>query len=268
MGASFALRMHEDTGATAAEVARAFTIAREIFRARDFWQKVEALDNRVESKVQIGAMLEMWNLLRQVTRWVLNQAGDKLDIRASIERLAPGLGILEKKIRKSPNATEEAQVAERSGPLEEGGMPKSLANWAASLHLLYPALDVVETAAKREADVRDVARVFYGLGESLGLNWLRGSVEKLSVEGQWHALARGNLRDELYSHHRKLVGRVLEAYPEDKNPLRRWLNDNAREVENISIMLKDMHSLGSMDYAVVSVAVRSLDRLVVATESS
>ena len=36
MGASFALRMHEDTGASAAKVARAFTIAREVFRARDF----------------------------------------------------------------------------------------------------------------------------------------------------------------------------------------------------------------------------------------
>ena len=268
MGASFALRMHEDTGATAAEVARAFTIAREIFRAREFWGKIEALDNKVESEVQISATLEMWNLLRQATRWVLNQADNKLDIRASIERLAPGLRILEKKIRQSLNALEKAQVEDRAGPLIERGMPKTLANWAASLHLLYPALDVVETAARRKTDVSSVATVFFGLGKSLGLNWLRGSVEKLSVEGQWHALARGSLRDELYSQHRSLAGRVLETFPDEKDPLKRWLRDNAADVERVSIMLKDMQSLGSMDYAVVSVAVRSLDQLLLVTESS
>jgi glutamate dehydrogenase len=268
MGASFALRMHEDTGATAAEVARAFTIAREIFRARDFWGRIEALDNKVDAKLQISATLDMWNLLRQTTRWVLNQPGQKLDIRASIERLAAGLEVLEKKIRQSLNATEKLQVQERAGSLIEGGVPKVLANRAASLHLLYPALDVVETAARRKTDVLSVATVFFGLGDSLGLKWLRASVENLTVEGQWHAQARGNLRDELYSQHRRLAGRILEAFPNEKASVKMWLEDNAGSVERVTLMLNDMQSLPSIDYAIVSVAVRSLDQLLVATEST
>jgi len=115
MGASFALRMHDDTGASAAEVARAYTIAREIFRARDFWSRIEALDNKVACKSQINATLAMWNLLRQATRWILNQPGHKLDIRASIERWAPGLEILEKKISQSLNSAEKEQVQSKRG---------------------------------------------------------------------------------------------------------------------------------------------------------
>ncbi len=268
MGASFALRMHEDTGATAAEVARAFTIAREIFRARDFWGRIEALDNKVESSLQVSATLEMWNLLRQATRWVLNQPGHKLDIRASIERLSPGLAVLEKKIRQSLNAAEKVQVESRAQPLIDGGMPKILANRAASLHLLYPALDVVETAARRDSDVLGVATVFFGLGDKLGLKWLRESVEKLPVDGQWHAHARGGLRDELYSQHRRLAGRILEAFPNEKAPVRKWLQENAGDVEHVSLMLKDMQGLPSMDYAIASVAVRSLDQLLLTTEST
>jgi glutamate dehydrogenase len=266
MGASFALRMHEDTGATAAEVARAFTIAREIFRARDFWSRIEALDNKVESNLQISATLVMWNLLRQTTRWVLNQPGHKLDIRASIDRLAPGLEILEKKIRRSLNALEKVQVQERAEPLLAGGMPKTLANRVASLHLLYPALDVVETAARRDTDVTSVATVFFGLGDRLSLKWLRENVEKLPVEGQWHAHARGNLRDELYSQHRKLAGRVLETFPDSKDPVDSWIEANAGDVERVSLMMDDMQDLPLMDYAIVSVAVRSLDQLLLATK--
>ena len=266
MGASFALRMHEDTGASAAEVARAYTIAREIFRARDYWGRIEALDNKASCKSQINAILAMWNLLRQATRWILNQPGHKLDIRASIERWAPGLEILEKKISQKLNAAEKEQVQSIAEPLIADGMPKVLANQAASLHLFYPALDVVETAARRKADVASVATVFFGLGDSLCLKWLRESVEKLAVEGQWHAHARGNLRDELYSQHRRLAGRVLETFPDEKDPVKSWMEANGKAVERVTLMLNDMQALPAMDYATVSVAVRSLEALLSQTQ--
>ena len=266
MGASFALRMCEDTGATAAKVARAFTIAREIFRTREFWKRIEALDNKVESRYQTDATLAMWNLLRQATRWVLNQSGKDLDIQASIERLAPGLEALEKTIQRSLNDSEKEGVQQRAEPLIDGGMPKTLALRAASLHLFYPALDVVETAARREADVGDVATVFFGLGDKLHLKWLRENVNNLPVDGQWHAYARGNLRDELYSQHRKLAGRVLDAYPDSKKPVEDWIASNGGNVERILLMMSDMRNQQTVDYATVSVAVRSLEQLLQATK--
>jgi glutamate dehydrogenase len=140
-------------------------------------------------------------------------------------------------------------------------MPKRLALKAASLHLLYPALDAVETAAIRNDDVLRVATVYFGLGERLGLKWLRESAERLPVAGQWHAHARGGLRDELYSQHRRLAGRVLDTFPDAKDPVSCWAESNHDAVEGISLMLKDMQNLPSMDYATVSVAVRSLDKL-------
>ncbi len=209
--------------------------------------------------------MAMWNLLRQATRSVLNQRSQKLDIQASIERLAPGLEVLEKKIRNSLNESEQQQVQNLAEPLLEGGMPKSLANRAASLHLLYPALDVVETAARRDVDVAAVARVFFGLGDRLCLKWLRENVERLPVEGQWHAHARGNLRDELYSQHRKLAERVLEAFPDSKDPVNSWMEAHGSDVERVTHMLNDMLNLPLLDYATASVAVRSLEQLLQAS---
>lgn len=266
MGASFVLRMHEDTGANAAQVARAFTIAREIFRARDFWIRIEKLDNKVASDLQINAMLAMWNLLRQATRWVLNQDGLELNIQAVVDRLGPGLEVLEKKIMRSLQVEEKIKVDEIAEPLIAGGMPKALAQRSASLHLFYPALDVVETAASRKTDVLSVAAVFFGLGDELGLKWLRGNVETLPVEGQWHAHARANLRDELYTQHRKLTGSVLETCAGEKDPVKAWMQANSGEVRSILGMIKDMQKLVSMDYATVSVAVRALNHLLSASK--
>jgi NAD-specific glutamate dehydrogenase len=62
-----------------------------------------------------------------------------------------------------------------------------------------------------------------------------------------------------------LAGRALETFPGDKDPAESWIQAHASEVEAVTLMMKDMQNLADMDYATVSVAVRSLDQLLKAT---
>jgi len=262
MGASFTLRMCEDTGATPAEVARAYTIAREVFDARSYWSKIEALDNKVTSDLQISAMISMWRLLRQASRWLLNLEGRKLDIRVMVDRLAPGLKDLETFIAKAMTPEEKEELQRQAQPYIDGGFSPKLADQVVMLERLFPALDVVETAARRRTDVNKVARVFFGLGEALDLKWLKKHVESLKVSGQWHAIARSNLRDELFSVHNNLVERVLQADGRKKNPVESWMESNRDLITPVTDMLNDMKKGTRMDYPTVAVAVRALEHLV------
>ena len=261
MGASFVLRMREDTGATAGDIARAYSIAREVFEARDFWARVERLDNRVDSRLQLAAMVEMWSLLRHATRWLLNLQGRNLDIGRMVKRLAPGVAELEDTVRKALNPAEREALEQRMSPLIEGGMPRVLARRTGLLPHLFSALEVVEIAARRRADVQRVAGVFFGLGERLELNWLRGQVESLKVGGQWHAMSRANLRDELFAHHNAIVEHVLQAHGRKKDPVGAWAQERGAEVDRLSRMLAAMKKQAEMDYATLAVAVRALGQL-------
>ncbi|TNF88682.1 MAG: NAD-glutamate dehydrogenase, partial [Gammaproteobacteria bacterium] len=260
MGASFVLRMHDDTGATSGEVARAYTIAREVFDARTFWRAIERLDNRVDSDLQIAAMLKMWRLLRQATRWLLN-LGRELDIRVMVNRLAPGLKAIEKSLRENLTEDEAAGLEERMQPFREGGFGKELAARTAMLDRLFPVLDVVETAARRKTRVDRVARVFFGIGEALELSWLRQGVEQLEVHGRWHALSRANLRDELFSEHNRLVECVLHTAARRRDPVAFWIARNEEGVATVKKMLTDMQNNAEMDYPTLAVAVRALGEL-------
>src|SRR5262249_16708718 len=51
-GTTFAFRLTEETGASCAELARAYAVAREVFDMRAFWSEVEGLDNRVAAAKQ------------------------------------------------------------------------------------------------------------------------------------------------------------------------------------------------------------------------
>jgi glutamate dehydrogenase len=262
MGASFALRMHEDTSATPGEVARAYTIAREVFRAREFWSMIEGLDNKVDSELQLSAMLSMWRLLRQATRWLLNLPGRKLDIRAMVQRLGPGLVDVEKTIRASMTDEEAEALEQQMQPFIEGGFTPALAEQIAMLDRQFPALDVVETAASRRSDVKRIAEVFFGLGKLLELKWLRRQIEALQVVGQWHAMSRANLRDELFAQQNRLVERVLQAEGRKSDPVAAWHQANAERVAVVQSMLRQMQQQDEMDYPTIAVAVRSLGQLV------
>jgi glutamate dehydrogenase len=265
MGASFSLRMCEDTGAKPAEVARAYSIAREVFRARDFWDAVEAMDNKTESDLQISALLVMWRLLRQATRWLLSLKGGTLDVRIMVERLRPGLKAAEKAMRSSMSAEECDQLESQMAPYIEGGFTAQLAEQVVMLDRMFPALDMVETAVRRETPVARVARVFLCLGEELELKWLRKQVESLKVLGQWHAMSRSNLRDQLYAAHSGLVDSVLQAAGSKRDPVNAWISENEAAIEPVKEMLNQMRKSVDMDYATLSVAVRALEKLVTET---
>jgi glutamate dehydrogenase len=265
MGVSFVLRMRDDTSATPVQVARAYAIARELFDAREFWARVETLDNKVEARLQTEAILIMWTLLRQVTRWLANRPGQALDITTMVERLKPGMDEMRRTVARWMGDDEKERAAGLEARFTGAGFPKTFSRRIATLHLMFPALDMVETAAERRLDVRQVANVFLELGESLGLKWFRGNIEALPVEGQWHAHARGNLRDELYSHHRQLAERVLDKCGKEDDPVARWIVQNQADVRRVTEMVEDMRNLQRMDYATLSVAVRSLGQLLSAT---
>ena len=262
MGSTFVMRMQEDTGAAPGDVARAYSIAREIFNAREFWCAIEALDNKVDSSLQISAMLEMWGLMRQATRWLLNLPDGKLEIRRMVRRLAPGLEKLEEAIRESLTEEEKEVMEATSKPLLEGGFPRKLAERAAILAFLFPALDIVETAARRKTDPRRVARIAFGLGDVIEFNWLRRQISSLDVAGQWHAMSRANLRNELFADENRLVERILNDHGRKKDPVQAWSEAHHLALERVVNMIVSMKSQPEMDYATLSVAVRALGKLV------
>ena len=266
MGAHFAMRIREDTGANSATMAKAYTVAREIFSARDFWRDVEALDNQVPAELQTEAILEMWNLLRQVTRRLITlPGGHGIDISSKVQRFQPGIEEYKQCLENVLGEELRERLDERASELLDVGFPDTLARQIAALRYLHSALDIVDEARSNEMSVEQVARIYFELLDRLCLKWLRAQVESLPVERQWHAHARGNLRDELYSYHRQLVRRVLIETGEEPEPVAVWFQRYSAESGRVSVMLEEMRNTSAADYPSMQVAIKGLGQLLNAT---
>jgi glutamate dehydrogenase len=266
MGAYFAMRIKEDTGADSATVAKAFTVAREIFEARSYWHELERYDTGVPAELQTRMYLEIWNLMRQSTRRLITLPGGfAIDISSRVNRFGPGMRQFRDSLPSILTDYERTALARRRDELHEAGFEAEFAQRLGALEWMYSALDIVDEARALDLDVVEVGRVYFRLFDELCLRWLRESVENLPVEKQWHAHARGNLRDELFSHHRVLVRRILTEQRAADEPIAAWFDAHEGSVERTRAMLEEMRATSTLDFATLQVAIHGLGQLLSAT---
>ena len=260
MGATFALRMAEDTGRSPGEIAEAYTIAREALDARGLWAQIDALDGKVLEAVQIDALLAIWHVLRSFSRWLLLRPGAMPEITTSMARFGAGLEAVREALPRTMSAARREQYEAALAEWKHKGVPAQLAAQLAALPMLEFAPDIIEIAHTRKLSPVDVSQAFFAVGAALRLPWVYQQISELPVEGRWHALARGSLRDELVIQQRALVGQVLAGG--GRKPVEAkvaaWLERDDPALRFARAMLEELATQKELDYPTVSVAVRRL----------
>jgi glutamate dehydrogenase len=262
-GTTFAFRLHEETGAPASQIARAYACAREIFEMRPLWDEIEALDCKCDAGVQTELLLEGRRLVERASRWLLGNRPRQLDIASTVQHFRPGAMSLYASITRLLASEDAEPLARRADELREQGVPEDLATRVAALPTMFSALDIVTVADETGLDVDDVGAVHFRLGSRLGLHWLRDRIVALPRDNRWRARARAALRDDLYAIHRELTTEVLRSAPPDTDHERlvdHWIESNPASERTLQT-LGDIRSGQSYDLTTLPVAVREMRNL-------
>ena len=149
--------------------------------------------------------------------------------------------------------------------LTHSGVPEGLARRVARLFLLEPALDIVALARTERALVVDVARVYFELGELIGLDWLHAEIDRLTVEGSWLATARTGLRDAAMRAHRQLTQQILRTRGARRSGERvaRWSAQRREALASWTRTLIEMRAVGTPDFATLTVGVDAVRGLAI-----
>jgi glutamate dehydrogenase len=263
MGPVFPVRVQDDTGAEPAAIARAYSIAREVFAARDIWTQIEALDTLAPAAVQYTAMFQTTRLLRHATYWLLENRRSDLGIERAVRRYAAPVGELSRTLNDVLSAVEQARLGVLRSRLIEQHVPEVLATRVASLEWLHCSLDLVEASMASRLEIGFAAKVYFDVGERLGLTWIKDQIETLPAEGHWQAVARGTLSDNLFELQRKITGAVLSCRGASAGArVDRWLDDRSAAALSLKRIVVDLRTGTAPDFATLSVALQAVRRLV------
>jgi glutamate dehydrogenase len=193
---------------------------------------------------------------------LLNRPGGTLEIAANVERYQAAVAALSDTVPDALTPAGKADFGTSQEKWEGLGLPADLAFRLARLPELRAMLDMVEVAQQTGEPIAKVANVFFELGQALDLEWLRGQIEALPVDGHWHAQARGSLLDELNHQHRALATQVLalSGTGKDVSPVQAWLDRDDATLKYTRTMLAEILTQNA-DYPIASVAVRRLAQL-------
>jgi glutamate dehydrogenase len=262
MGPVFPMRAQDDTGADPAAIARAYSIAREVFAVRDIWAQIEALDNRIPAAVQYTAMFQTTRLLGHISYWLLTNRRHELSIERAVSRYAAKVAELSRELAAVSGVTIGARLRALRSQLIEQRVPETLAARIASLEELHCALDLAEVARAARVKIGYAARVYFEAGERIGLTWLREQIEGLTAEGHWQAVARSTLRDNLYSLQSMITLEALKCKARDAEArVAKWLTRHAAAVDALKRVVVDLRTGPAPDFATLSVALQALRRL-------
>jgi glutamate dehydrogenase len=262
-GTTFVFRLHEETGASSADIARAYTVAREIFQMRPNWHEIERLDNTVPADVQLQLLLEGRRVIERAARWLLRNRRRPLDIAATVEYFGPGAAELYDTLPQLLADDDAEPILRRAESFEEAGVPAPLARRVAGLSTMFATLDIVDITEQSERSLADVARVHFQLGSQLNLHWLRDRTFELPRDDRWKALARAALRDDLYGIHRELTAAVLRdsaSVADAELAVREWIGTNPAG-ERYMQTVSDVRVGRVFDLTTLPVAVREARNL-------
>jgi glutamate dehydrogenase len=202
-------------------------------------------------------------LLRYLTYRVIANRKGGLDIERAVSALRPGLKELLQRLPSLLVGLEAAQYEASLGKFKADGAPDAIARRVASFGAGQAAIDAVDIAVAGKLPVERAAKVYFRLGASLGLDWIRSQIEGLTVEGHWQAVARGTLREEAYSLQRAISTDVLKVggAREPDGAIEAWIASRGHEVDTLRRMVQEMRSVDGTDFATLSVALQAVRRL-------
>lgn len=262
-GITYVFRLAEETGATADDAVRAFSVVSEVFELPDLWSRIAAAD--VPSAVADELILVTRRLLDRASRWMLHRRPQPLAVGAEIARFRDRIEHASAHLEEWLVGADRTNLRDRTRAIAERGAPEDLVRDVELALDRFGLLDVVEIAELAEQDIAVTGELYFRLCERVGLVPLLNGVSALGKESRWDALARLSLRDELYDSVRALTLDVLaHSVPDDDTDrmIADWEDRNESRLRRARNTLAEISASGQRDLAALSVASRQLRRMV------
>jgi glutamate dehydrogenase len=257
-GITFVSRVAAETGAEAADVVRAYRIARDVTDAVGRWEAIEALVGTVAPGVLDELLAGVDQLVETIARWYLGHAAGRLGRAIEADR-----DPFERFAAVAPGVASDAWRHDREREawrLMDAGVPEDVAR----RHAFQPALAygpaVVDVARDTGAAIEDVARTFSLIGEAMYLDWLEGKLAAIPAASRWQRWAIQATWEDLHLLRRELAERVLAqaAGGAVDEALGSFLADHADGFDRLARFMRRLSSEETPDIAAMTVAVRKV----------
>ncbi|NOZ43281.1 MAG: NAD-glutamate dehydrogenase [Alphaproteobacteria bacterium] len=254
----------EETGALAADIARASLLASEVFSLTKLYKKIESLDYVVPATIQMLMLMDVEAFARRQTIWFLNNTDARRPLGEVINQFKPGIQKLFSRPVIGHNQN-EAGLENKVAMYCEQQVNEDLARHIANLETNIAACDIVMVAQDMAIDVIDVARAYFILGDKIGFDWLKSEAELVESSDHWDRLATNSVVADLLDQQKHLTRSALADLNgrDSAEAAENWLEKVKISTNRIQKLIHDFQTSGRINITKLGFAARQIRNVII-----
>lgn len=264
MGLTFVQRMYDETGASIANIVKAFCVISDIFDIDEVYQKVYALDNKVKPEIQQEMLQILFRFIRRNCRWILSNEPRNFSIDKVVGKYKK---LAQKTMRVFPKLlinAEQKRIDHRRKTFIQAGASKVITEKVLAFKMSTSVMDLM-IALKNSPDQLLFEKIAILLNQKLLLSWFRTCINSLGREQPyWGVLSISALRDDLDKLQYTLVKSVVDLsyeYTSAHHKVLHWIKKNKSYIKRWSDLVSDIKT-SEASFESINIAFRSLQDLV------
>ncbi len=262
-GPVFVHRMKEVSSAPASRVARAFVVAEGAFGLSALKSRIDLLDGKVPAAVQTSMYGDVAEQLRRLGLWFLVNVPASADLGETVARYRGSIEALRGTFNTLVSEYDMEDTTKRIDDMIKAGVPADLADDIAALPLWSTTPEIAQLAHARSLDIDLVAGAYFAVGETVGLDRLRGLAARIAATEHWDRLAIRRIVDDLFAGQRALTAQVLAGFEGDPVDRDRadgvkaadvWAEKHAEILGRTKSFLDELERTGDLSIAKLTLA--------------
>jgi len=260
-GPAFVIGMSDKSGATAADIVKAFVLARDGLSLNQLYAQVDDLDTKVSGAVQNQLYASIGNTLKDVTGWALKTGAAQGDLATAVKTMQESLAKLDGKMSAAlPDFMLEETESIRNDLIAQA-VPTGLASQIAGLGGLTLAPDICHVAAHSKTDLGRATEAFFAVTEAFRLGRIVAAVDRIPVTDHFEGLALARSLDEISEARRIIASTTLDSNPKAADPAGEWLKANKDRISHVRGQILTLTDSGELSVAKLTVAAGMLSDL-------
>ncbi|SDR24384.1 NAD-glutamate dehydrogenase [Pseudovibrio sp. Tun.PSC04-5.I4] len=218
-GPAFLTRIIDQTGAAAADVARAFAVVRDAFGLTQLNEEIDRLDNTISGELQLELYEEIQDLVLGQVIWFLRNVSFEEGLETAINRFRGNVQRLSPRLETFLSEEQCEALKAETHRLVEAGVPIMIGARIARLSGEMVIPDIVLVSEKSARDVDEVAASYFRVSDHFRFTDIEELAREFVIRDYYDGLALDRSRSVLAEALRNLTAQALES----ENGFEGWL---------------------------------------------
>jgi glutamate dehydrogenase len=253
-GPAFVIGLGDKSGATAAEVVKAFVLARDGLSLDRLYGEIDELDTRIPGLVQNRLYEHVGDAVRTVSSWALKTGTAHGDLGDAVAAMRDGVNKLRAGIQDAIPDFMREEAARTKAELMAHAVPEKLAGEVAALGSTMLAPDICHVAAASGTDLKRAMRTFFSVTEAFRIGRIVAAIDRIPVSDHFEGLALARSLDEISEARRIISSTVLDSNPDAADPAGTWLAGNKDRISHVGSQILSLTDSGELTLAKLTVA--------------